>query len=310
MLLGLSLVSALLTAYLASYRQALLGAALAEVMENGRYAVRLIAREGAMAGFFGGVAPVHSLTVPAIALDCGAEPWALDPNTPLDMVDNFADEAAPPLSQSGRHLDCIDAASVVRGSDLLAIKRTAARASYSGGQAAQDLSSSGALRWYLRREPDGAAQWEQWQPTALSRLVGEPQGVSFWQGASRVLFLRAYARLPGDGIPTLCAETLGGGRMSAKCLVEGVEQLQIGVGVDTDGDGFANVYRWRPSASELSAAVSLRVQLLLRSHRPVPGLQDHRQYTIGQGSVVVAGDGYLRRIFESTVRLRSLAPAL
>ncbi len=80
-------------------------------------------------------------------------------------------------------------------------------------------------------------------------------------------------------------------------LVEGVENLQIVYGVDTDADGAANYYSDAATvgAATMGDVVSVRVNLTLRS------LNDNVASVVDP----VANDRRLRRTFSSTVVLRN-----
>ncbi len=80
-------------------------------------------------------------------------------------------------------------------------------------------------------------------------------------------------------------------------LVEGVEDLQIVYGADTNGDGTANIYD-TANIVNMNTVVSVRVDLVLRS------LDDNIASTVDAN----AGDRRLRRTFSSTIVLRNRVP--
>ncbi len=92
-------------------------------------------------------------------------------------------------------------------------------------------------------------------------------------------------------------------------LVEGVEQLQVLYGVDTDHDRSANKYATADQITangEWERVVSLRLGLLLHS------VQDQittapQPYTF-DGTTTTPDDRRLRRVFTTTVALRNLTP--
>ena len=119
---------------------------------------------------------------------------------------------------------------------------------------------------------------------------------------------------PSSGVPTLYREVIG---KSAQPLVEGIENLQVLYGEDTDadaeganGDGTANRYvAFDALDSGIGTAriVSVRISLLVRSIKdnlttePAP-------YTFNGSTVTpVATDKYLRKVFTTTVTLRNKA---
>ena len=125
-----------------------------------------------------------------------------------------------------------------------------------------------------------------------------------------MFFIRAYSSDASDNLPSLCMEALAGDEMMTRCLVEGVENLQLEFGIDTDEDGTPNQYIPAPTTAQLDNAVAARVHLLLRSIGQLSGHVDDRDYRLGQKMVPAAHDAYMRRVISSTVVLRNqLIPA-
>ena len=96
--------------------------------------------------------------------------------------------------------------------------------------------------------------------------------------------------------------------LTEECFVQGVEDMQVEVGIDTDGDGSANAYVASEAADDLNSAVSVRVYLRLRGLQIDPGHDDSvRRYTYaGQDFVPAAGDRFHRRVYTTTVALRNM----
>jgi type IV pilus assembly protein PilW len=93
--------------------------------------------------------------------------------------------------------------------------------------------------------------------------------------------------------------------MASRCLVEGVEDMQLEFGIDTDSDGAPNRFLAHPSVAQLSQVVSARIFLLLRSIHPIPGYGEGKTYRLGS-KVVSHDDNYLRRVFSTSVRVRNV----
>ena len=93
-------------------------------------------------------------------------------------------------------------------------------------------------------------------------------------------------------------------------LVEGVEDMQVTYGEDTDGDRTADVYRDADSVSDWSAVVSARIHLLLRTNEN--NLTDAPLDYVFNGATVAGAslatdDRHLRREFTATVAVRNRA---
>jgi hypothetical protein len=93
--------------------------------------------------------------------------------------------------------------------------------------------------------------------------------------------------------------------MTLRCLVEGIEEMQVEFGIDTDADGVANQYQAAPSSSDMANAVVARIYLLVRSIDELSGYQNTKTYQLGQRTVGARNDGYLRRVFSTTVQVRN-----
>lgn len=306
MLLGALLSSGVIAAYLGGKRHYFYQEQMARIQENGRYALRLTTRELAMAGFFAGLADPSPVDAAAVTVDCGANAWALETARPLAFVDNHTG-SLPPRSVDGDSLSCVDPGVVRPGTDLFAVKRSFARPSLLRGEVAPGLTRGSVETWYLRRLQGASPQWEQHRPRDLDGPAFSDPGLSLWEASARVFFVRRYAADPVDGVPTLCMEALAGDAMTARCLVEGVEDMQLEFGIDTTGDGVVNSYRSSPAASEIDSAVSVSVHLLLRSLNALPGHIDTRSYQLGSKRVNARHDAFLRRVFSTSIPLHNLA---
>ncbi len=204
---------------------------------------------------------------------------------------------------SGARLDCLPESQMVTGSDVLAIKRTAALPSRSAAvePALRELKNS---RWFLLTD-SAAPPLSVFLDADGETTAAVPTGATWWQLRASIFYLRNYSRTPGDGIPTLCNERLGSD-MRSVCLVEGVERLAIAFGIDTDNDGVADLFETGPTAAQLLSAVTARVNVLMRSlgelHRQ-PAAQTHR---LGSVVLELPPDRYLRRVFTATVPLHNI----
>ncbi len=118
---------------------------------------------------------------------------------------------------------------------------------------------------------------------------------------------------PGDEVPTLKRLELQGGGWVTTALVEGIEELNISYGVDTDGDGAPNSYMANPgSFANWGNVVSVQFHLLARNLETSPGYTDAKTYSLGIDAggapvTVTPGLGYRRHVYSSLVRLNNPA---
>ena len=106
----------------------------------------------------------------------------------------------------------------------------------------------------------------------------------------------AYYLAPGaSGEPSLFRYAMGNnGVMTAEELVEGVEDMEITYGEDTDNDRNANLYVDANSVTDWTQVVSVRINLVVRSAVD--------NVTTG---VTANGDRRLRRTFNTSITIRN-----
>jgi type IV pilus assembly protein PilW len=159
---------------------------------------------------------------------------------------------------------------------------------------------------------------------------------------SHIYYVRDYARVAGDGIPTLVRSEfdLAGGVLSHQppvALIEGVDSMRVEIGIDDTsvtgepvdnaaavewldpttktaarnrGDGipdgaFVRCTAATPCTAErLANATAVRVYVLARSREATTGYTDTKQYQLGaSGAVGPFDDGFKRHVYATTVRL-------
>jgi type IV pilus assembly protein PilW len=127
----------------------------------------------------------------------------------------------------------------------------------------------------------------------------------------------------GDGIPTLMRAELrvledGNLGMVSAPLAEGIENLQLEYGVDTDGDGKPDLFTPDPGTASGCAdaacavanwrnVMSVKLNLLSRNTEATQGYTDARRYVLGhladgsENRIAAANDHYKRHVFQSLV---------
>lgn len=309
LLLGLLLTSGIVAVYLESKRNFEAEDELARIQENGRYAVSLLKRELTLAGFFGGYLTLDNVTgAPTITNDCtSGGALAIDDN-PVEWVNNYSGSVT---NLAG----CLPGSDVQPGTDVLTVKRTAGEPTvFAGATAAASVPSENQVYFRVDNFGDPKSWYFSGSDTGFpTTVVNDPNSASneteYWEMYTRVFYIRKYSVVSGDGIPTLCVSELVGTSMSERCLVEGVEDMQIVFGVDTDTnpDTVPNRYVADPNDAGAEVAVTARVYLLLRSVGELTGTQHKsvKTYQLGPGTTYTRTDGYLRRLFSTTVQMRN-----
>jgi type IV pilus assembly protein PilW len=312
LLLGIIFSAGLVGLYLESKRNYAAEEEMARIQENGRYTLNLLKQELLLAGFFAGTLKAGDMTVEAVNTDCAGSDWALDASNPIEFV-NDHNSSSDPVTTTGTTLTCLVGGDIQPESDVLTIKRTAGEPTLRRDSFADNFTASSAQQWYMRVVNYGDTRvWSKLASVDLTTEGGpyDPNDVDtdleYWEAYTQVFYVRKYSAA-GDGVPTLCVQRLEGDDMTERCLVEGIEELHIEFGIDTDADGVANQYKVAPTAADISNAVVARVYLLVRSISELPDIQnqDSKTYKLGQRDIDAKNDGYLRRVFSTTVQIRN-----
>ncbi|MEJ7601744.1 MAG: PilW family protein [Kofleriaceae bacterium] len=120
-----------------------------------------------------------------------------------------------------------------------------------------------------------------------------------------------------DSMPTLMLDPDAEGPAAAEPFAEGVEDLQIAVGIDTNGDGAltevgtsANDDEWSFNVAgetlPAGALRAVRVTMVARTTGRRANAGGYRRPAAGDRPAATATDGYRRRTLTSTVEIRNL----
>lgn len=279
----------------------------ARLQENGRFALRYLSHELGMSGFFGRqVSTEEPPDPPSGGDDCFNFLLGQDalgnprPSFPFEHYDDVkeSERAGLPIPAA-----CWEAGDTLfedasqPSSDLVVIRRT------------KDENTDPDLPGVSLNEDAIYLLVEDYNPANDFQQGGVhgPDRV-WWEYVPQILFVRPYSVAVGDGIPTLCRKVLSESALSVgptECLVEGVENMQLEFGVDSDGDQQADYFVDNPTDAELAGAVATRIYLLVRSVGEIGGYTNDKAFTLGQTAIAAADDGFYRRVMQTTVLLRN-----
>jgi type IV pilus assembly protein PilW len=270
--------------------------------ENAAYAIELLSEDLRVAGYFAETRQTGvTWQVPNPCLTAiGAIGFSVAPFTLPVPISGYRGADATPACLTNRKANT--AAVVVRRFDIAAT----APASATGAPFWQVSSCAADVTQTIYASAPAAFTMRKLDCTALAdthRVV------------VRSYYVSDCNECGVDTIPTLKRAELVGDAIVVTPLVEGVENLQVEYGFDTDNDGNADVYR--DTLSGVAGApdnnwwnvVSTRVYVLGRSTDSAPGYVDttKRFYMGPVGYTQVSGDPFKRVQLSAMVRLNNVA---
>jgi type IV pilus assembly protein PilW len=290
-------------------------------IENGRFATQLLVDDISHAGFYGRYSQTPVLP--------GALP---DPCVSNDMAKLLSATALPlqgyPSHPGAPLTTCLPAANYVAGTGILVVRRD--DSTMVAGDAASIPSgklTTGGI--YMQSNAD---------PTALP-IIDVGVGTQAGDEAKFTLKNRDFASFApirryhvhiyfiapcsvpagggsvctgsaddnGSPIPTLKRiELTANNTMSVVPLVEGIENLQIGYGIDGDKDGVPDAaYVAAPALADWPNVVAVRINVLSRQIEPTNGYVDPKTYDMGVAipGGYAPGGGYKRHVYNSVIRI-------
>ena len=288
----------------------------AQEIENGSYAISALAEDLRHAGYYGGAyliqaAPPAALPDPCMTNNAAALTAALA--FPVQGYD--APGAAP--------VGCIPAADFVPGTDVIVVRRASTTVTTLASLDASDMYIQNNNDWTSASNPTVglglAANFPLLKKDGLSPADVRKYYVRiYYIGACNLYAPGASTCTPAaDGgvpVPTLKMLELGldsgGGALSMLNipLAQGVENLQVDYGIDSDGDGVADTFVTSPaSVADWTNITEVKVSLLVRNPNSTRGYTDTKTYTLGLSGPVSPGGAYKRHLFTQHIRLVNVA---
>ncbi|MBF0270708.1 MAG: PilW family protein [Magnetococcales bacterium] len=330
---GLIVITGMLTILSSTKQTYRLHDNLARIQENGRFAMELLSRELRMAGYWGcvsDVTPINVLVTP------NAFSWAF--NTQVTGFDNSTYASWPAAFRSAA-LPGTDAI-VVSGIDPTAYTVESHNPCSAQFKIAQshDLNPDevafvtdcvqGAIFQITNANQNNRTLVHNSGTGSIGNVTkclgGNCGGAcaSAWHAyppGSMLARIRAMAFFIGTGLngePALYWEMLNRGDSTSRAeLVNGVENMQILYGLDTDSDHVANQYLTANAvegSGNWSQIVSVRIGLLLRSPENVRSAPDTTPYTLAETVIATSStpvthpaDSRLRKVATTTIQLRN-----
>lgn len=284
-------------------------------IENGRYATELLHNDFMLAGFYGEV-PADNLKASGPADPCatniaelGWDETPSPPKAPLPIM-GFSDSEASALS-------CLSERKLQPKAPAVAIRRLdtdpVALASITSTDVAYVQTS--------RCNADPATSPFLIQTDAAKLELKNRQCSASNEARkyiSRIYFIASCNECSGTGAdttPTLKMLELRGNEMKEIPLVEGVENMVLEYGFDTNAkNGVPGSYRTALSGTagasdnDWANVVAVRMHLLVQTTEKSRGYSDSgKKYYGGSTEFKTTNDGFKRRVYSSTVRLTNIA---
>lgn len=296
MVLGLILIGGVISLFAQSRGSFRLDEDVARMQDQARFAITELGRDLRMAGYV-----TEALFPGAVDLDASL-PTGIGCGPEADWLFRLTEAAAPGRVTTLTGLDnttggtasgtynCIGAADVVANTDIVAIKRVA------GGATAAATDD----RVYIRSNGTVAMLHSNPASTAIDAPFQD------WEYRPRIYYVRPTT-LAGASIPSLCRITvIPGPDIDEECIAEGIEDLQVEYGIDTDFDGTANRYLTAPDAAQLENVVSVRVFLLARTVEPDWDFLETRTYRLSNAPArTPVNDRFHRRVYSVTATVHN-----
>ena len=324
--LGLFLVAVVGGVYLSSKDSFNYQDAMSRLQENFRFAMERMARDIRMAGYNG----CGNLTKVANTVNGGSSNWWLNFLAPVVGYDNLsASQTQFPGAVAGT--DAIVLLGVGEG-ELSVISHNASAATI---QTTQHSIQPGAI--LLLTDCSQTSVFQMSGPTntnANATNVNHNTGnavspgncnkqlgascptqkpYTFRPGSSLLqMYANGYYVAPsatannGNSLWVCSITGQTGGTAPCTEFVNGVEDMQIQYGVDTDGDTSANQYVTANNVGDWSQVVSVRVSLLMATPPSAGSLSSKGSQTYAyNGTNITATDRRVRHVYSSTVNVRN-----
>jgi type IV pilus assembly protein PilW len=326
--IGLSLLAGMSAMFVKNTRaQAEIEKAHRQV-ENGRYAIELLASDLRNAGYFAEFDPSVLAAPTALPAPCALA---------LDELKAGLALAVQGVDNDATGLSCLQ--DLRADTDVLVVRRTA---TCIAGQAGCEPISAGGP-YFQASLCNNASELDSPQTADFYALALNTAGLTRHgrnctptAGSGSLAAIRRYRthiyfvannNQGSDGIPTLKrAELVSDGSAATWTIValaEGIENLQLEYGLDLapgSGDGVPDLTTAAPAAAggcsadacavtNWRSAVAVRLNVLARNTTPTAGYRDEKSYVLGRtaggglNTIAAARDAYKRHVFQAQVAL-------
>lgn len=324
--IGLLLVVGVLQAFLSSKETYTMQSGLAKLQENGRFAMAFLTRDLRQAGYSGCTS--NTTFANTLRDASGALPSYLDFDATITGVDNLGAGVIYSTTSAAQGTDVVE----VRFADNSNSCDVDFHNVNSANLHCTDTNPFNVGDLLVVTNCTHTALFQKTGPNANNQIIvhntgnavdignctkglGVPvectangTGYQFSDGIVLQLnFYRYFIGINNHGEPSLFRESIQNnagvtGTRSSE-LVEGVEDMQVLYGEDTNSDGTADYYVPFDEVADDEDIISIRVSLLMRSSED--SIARDGQSVLFNGATVPFNDGRLRKVFTTTIALRN-----
>lgn len=323
--LGLLLSAAVTQVLLASRASDNVQDSLSQIQESARFAMRYMGREIRMAGFIGcqtlNNINVNSIALPVAEVDFGSA-TALTADNNVAAGNAFGAVAGSDILHIKRASDEFIRISgaIVPSSDHIQVENNSAGLVNGDFVLVSDCDSADVFR--ITSTPTAAGNGVATLAHAAGASNSAGSLSKIYSADAEVFaleeihfFVRDSGRdsAKGDAINSLYVRQRlvgSGGAMSAAIeLLEGVEDMQLQLGVDTDGDQSVDQYLTANAVADWTTVLSVKITLqLYGSNSSAVGGGNPQSFTSASGEEVTVDDGRIRRVFNNVFAIRNKLP--
>ena len=311
--IGLQILAALSTLFINQSKSRVELDKSNRMIDNGRYALELFSNNLRLAGFYDNFAPIGTPTTLYNPCTTDNTDSAINMNVLNLHVQGYnaatssSNVSSPPCGltyTAGSNL------TLQPGSDILTVRRASTAAKTPAAAAA----AGGTYLQVSMCQTDAATPPNNYQIVSATAVVASSASMHN-KNCTTVADLREFKvttyfvspdNVVGDGIPTLKSIDQYG---NVTPLVEGIEYMQIDYGVDTDGDGAADLYTDCSTCTVAywASVMSVRINIVARNQETTTGWTDSKTYDLGLAGTVTPGGAYKRHAYTQMVRLNNPA---
>jgi type IV pilus assembly protein PilW len=276
-------------------------------IESGRFAIDALRNEVHLAGFYAELQKTGAtwqMPDPCLA-DIASIGLALGPpfNVPLPISGYAADAAMP---------GCL--ANRVAGTDVLVIRRF--------NTESIPVASAVGTQYYF--QPSRCSTDSTTKPWVFDtganagnfdvHAVNCTALADLYRFRVQVYYVRDYSISVGDAVPTLVKLELDSGAINTIPLVEGIQDMRLEYGLDTNLDGAPDEYRRCDTAApctpdQWATVTAVRAHLLAVNIEDTPGHVDTKVYDMGSGNPRTVGpfnDRLKRHVYAAVISAPNL----